>query len=149
MYLTERCMKTESIKFGQIERKWFLVDASNHTLGRLSSKIAQILRGKNKVNYTPHLDMSDFVVVINSDQIKLTGNKEDSKKYWRHSGYPGGGRHTDYKTLKNDNSELILYNAIKGMLPHNRLSSKLIKHVKVYSGDIHPHESQKPQKLEI
>ena len=142
-------MKTESIKFDQIERKWFLVDAKDRTLGRLSSKIAQILRGKNKVNYTPHLDMSDFVVVINSDQIKLTGNKEESKKYWRHSGYPGGGRHTDYKTLKNEKSEEIVYNAIKGMLPHNRLSNKLITHLKVYSGNNHPHESQKPETLEI
>ena len=142
-------MKTESIKFEQIKRKWFLVDAKNHTLGRLSSKIAQILRGKNKVNYTPHLDMSDFVVVINSDQIKLTGNKEESKKYWRHSGYPGGGRHTNYKDLKNNNSEMILYNSIKGMLPHNRLASKLINHLKVYSGSSHPHESQKPEILEI
>ena len=142
-------MKTESIKFEQIEREWFLVDAKNHTLGRLSSKVAQILRGKNKVNYTPHLDMSDFVVVINSDQIKLTGNKEDSKKYWRHSGYPGGGSHTNYKDLKSNNSELILYNAIKGMLPRNRLANKLISHLKVYSGSSHPHESQKPKILEI
>ena len=142
-------MKTESIKFEQIEREWFLVDAKNHTLGRLSSKVAQILRGKNKVNYTPHLDMSDFVVVINSDQIKLTGNKEDSKKYWRHSGYPGGGSHTNYKDLKSNNSELILYNAIKGMLPRNRLANKLISHLKVYSGSSHPHESQNPKILEI
>jgi len=142
-------MKTESIKFDQIERKWFLVDAKDHTLGRLSSKVAQILRGKNKVHYTPHIDMSDFVIVINSDQIKLSGNKEESKKYWSHSGYPGGGKHTDYKSLKNEKSELILYNSIKGMLPRNRLSSKLITHLKVYKGDIHPHESQKPEMLEI
>ena len=142
-------MKTESIKFDQIDRKWFIVDAKNQTLGRLSSKVAQILRGKNKVNYTPHIDMSDFVVVINSDYINLSGNKEDTKKYWRHSGYPGGGRHTEYKTLKSNNSELILFNAVKGMLPHNKLSSKLIKHLKVYSGSEHPHESQKPETLEI
>jgi large subunit ribosomal protein L13 len=142
-------MKTESIKFDQIDRKWFIVDAKNQTLGRLSSKVAQILRGKNKVNYTPHIDMSDFVVVINSDYINLSGNKEDTKKYWRHSGYPGGGRHTEYKTLKSNNSELILFNAVKGMLPSNKLSSKLIKHLKVYSGSNHPHESQKPETLEI
>ena len=142
-------MKTDSIKFDQIERNWFLVDATNHTLGRLSSKVAHILRGKNKVNYTPHLDMSDYVVIVNSDQIKLTGNKEDNKKYWSHSGFPGGGKHIDYKNLKADNSELIIYNAIKGMLPHNRLSSKLIKHLKVYKNNTHPHESQNPIKLEI
>ena len=142
-------MKTESIKFDQIDRKWFIVDAKNQTLGRLSSKVAQILRGKNKVNYTPHIDMSDFVVVINSDYINLSGNKEDTKKYWRHSGFPGGGRHTEYKTLKSNNSELILFNAVKGMLPHNKLSSKLMKHLKVYTGSEHPHESQKPETLEI
>ena len=142
-------MKTESIKFDQIDRKWFIVDAKNQTLGRLSSKVAQILRGKNKVNYTPHIDMSDFVVVINSDYINLSGNKEDTKKYWRHSGYPGGGRHTEYKTLKSNNSELILFNAVKGMLPHNKLSNKLMKHLKVYTGSEHPHESQKPETLEI
>ena len=142
-------MKTESIKFNQIDRKWFVVDAKNKTLGRLSSKVAQVLRGKNKVNYTPHIDMSDFVVVINSDHIKLSGNKEETKKYWRHSGYPGGGRHADYKSLKNDNSELILFNAVKGMLPSNKLSNKLIKHLKVYAGSEHPHESQKPEILEI
>ncbi len=142
-------MKTESIKFDQIDRKWFIVDAKNQTLGRLSSKVAQILRGKNKVNYTPHIDMSDFVVVINSDHINLSGNKEDTKKYWRHSGYPGGGRHTEYKTLKSNNSELILFNAVKGMLPHNKLSNKLMKHLKVYTGSEHPHESQKPETLEI
>ena len=142
-------MKTESIKFDQIDRKWFIVDAKNQTLGRLSSKVAQILRGKNKVNYTPHIDMSDFVVVINSDYINLSGNKEDTKKYWRHSGYPGWGRHTEYKTLKSNNSELILFNAVKGMLPHNKLSNKLMKHLKVYTGSEHPHESQKPETLEI
>tara|TARA_Y100000814_G_scaffold179061_1_gene130805 strand:+ start:230 stop:658 length:429 start_codon:yes stop_codon:yes gene_type:complete len=142
-------MKTESIKFDQIDRKWFIVDAKNQTLGRLSSKVAQILRGKNKVNYTPHIDMSDFVIVINSDHIKLSGNKEDTKKYWRHSGFPGGGRHTEFKNLKSDNSELILFNAVKGMLPHNKLSNKLIKHLKVYTGSKHPHESQKPETLEI
>ena len=143
-------MKTESIKFDQIDRKWFIVDAKNQTLGRLSSKVAQVLRGKNKVNYSPHIDMSDFVIIINSDQIAVTGNKEDSKKYWSHSGFPGGGKHTDYKNLKKNNkSELILYNAIKGMLPSNKLSNKLIKHLKVYSGNSHPHESQKPEILEI
>ena len=142
-------MKTESIKFDQIDRKWFIVDAKNQTLGRLSSRVAQVIRGKNKVNYTPHIDMSDFVVVINSDFIKLSGNKEDTKKYWRHSGFPGGGRHTEFKNLKSDNSALILLNAVKGMLPHNKLSNKLIKHLKVYAGSEHPHESQKPETLEI
>ena len=142
-------MNTEPVKAGEIKRSWYLVDAKNQTLGRLSSKVAHILRGKNKINYVPHLDMSDFIVVINSDQIKLTGNKEYQKEYWSHSGFPGGGKKTKYKEIKENGSENILYNAVKGMLPHNRLSSRLIKHLKVYKDNNHPHSSQQPQLLEI
>ena len=139
-------MRTVSVKSSDIQRDWFVVDATNKTLGRLSSKIAHILRGKNKVNYTPHLDMSDFVVVLNASKIKLTGNKADQKEYWRHTGYPGGGK---TKLYKQATSDFILYNSIKGMLPHNKLGRKLIKHVKIYKDDIHPHESQNPQVLEL
>ena len=142
-------MKTESIKNSEIVRNWYLVDAKDKTLGRLASGIAQILRGKNKVNYTPHMDMSDFIVVINSDFIKVTGNKEDMKEYWSHSGFPGGGKTRKYKSLKDGKSDLILYKAVKGMLPHNRLASRLIKHLKVYRGSEHPHASQNPEKLEL
>ena len=142
-------MKTNSVKAEEIKRNWYLVDAKDCTLGRLSSKVAHILRGKNKVNYTPHMDMSDFIIIINSDKIKLSGNKENKKEYWSHSGYPGGGKNTKYKLIKNRNSEFILFNSIRGMLPHNRLSNKLIKHLKVYKGNDHPHTSQKPQLLEI
>jgi len=142
-------MKTDSIKASEIDNKWYLVDASNQTLGRLSSKIAHILRGKNKINFTPHMDMSDYVVVINSDLIKVSGNKENKKEYWRHSRYPGGGKTTLYKDIKEKNSELILYKAIKGMLPRNKLGNKLIKHLKVYHASNHPHISQNPQALEL
>lgn len=139
-------MKTESIKKKDICRDWYLVDAADKTLGRLSSKVAMILRGKNKVDYTPNIDMSDFVVIINADKIKVTGNKEDKKAYWRHSGFPGGTKTKLYKTL---DSTFIITKSIKGMLPHNKLGNKLINHLKVYNGSKHPHESQNPKLMEI
>ena len=139
-------MRTESVKSIDIKRDWFVIDATNKTLGRLSSKIAHVLRGKNKVNYTPHLDMSDFIVVINSDKIKITGNKINQKEYWHHTGYPGGVKSKSYKE---SSPEFVLYNSIKGMLPHNKLGRKLIKHVKIYKNSVHPHESQSPQVLEL
>ena len=139
-------MRTLSIKKNEIKTDWYLVDADNHTLGRLSSKIAHILRGKNKVNYTPHMDMSDFVVVINADKINLTGNKNKQKEYWHHTGFPGGGK---VKSVQESDSEFILHNSIKGMLPHNKLGRKLIKHLKIYKDSIHPHESQCPKKVEL
>lgn len=139
-------MRTLSIKKNEIKTDWYLVDADNHTLGRLSSKIAHILRGKNKVNYTPHMDMSDFVVVINADKINLSGNKNKQKEYWHHTGFPGGGK---VKSVEESDSEFILHNSIKGMLPHNKLGRKLIKHLKIYKDSIHPHESQCPKKLEL
>ena len=139
-------MRTLSIKKNEIKTDWYLVDADNHTLGRLSSKIAHILRGKNKVNYTPHMDMSDYVVVINADKINLTGNKNKQKEYWHHTGLPGGGK---VKSVEESDSEFILHNSIKGMLPHNKLGRKLIKHLKIYKDSVHPHESQCPKKLEL
>ena len=142
-------MKTYSIKAKDINNNWFLVDATNHTLGRLSSKVAHILRGKNKVDYTPHMNMSDYVVIINADKIKVSGNKENKKEYWSHSRYPGSGKKTLYKTIKENNSDLILINAIKGMLPSNKLSNQLIKHLKVYRDSNHRHSSQNPKILEI
>ena len=139
-------MRTLSIKKNEIENKWYLVDAENKTLGRLSSKIASVLRGKNKVNYTPHLDMSDYIIVINADKINLTGKKSSDKEYWNHSGYPGGGK---TQSVKTSTSEFILYNAIKGMLPHNSLGRKLIKHLKIYKDSVHPHDSQCPELMEL
>ena len=142
-------MKTESIKSSEIVRNWYLVDAKDKTLGRLASGIAQILRGKNKVNFTPHMDMSDFIVVVNADKVVLTGNKENSKEYWRHTGYPGGQKTVSYKKMLEIYPDRVISNAVKGMLPHNKLGRKLLKHLKVYRGDNHPHEAQNPEKLII
>ena len=142
-------MKTESIKSSEVVRNWYLVDAKDKTLGRLASGIAQILRGKNKVNFTPHMDMSDFIVVINADKVVLTGNKENLKEYWRHTGYPGGQKTVSYKKMLETYPDRVINNAVKGMLPHNKLGRKLLKHLKVYRGDIHPHEAQNPEKLTI
>ena len=142
-------MKTESIKSSEIVRNWYLVDAKDKTLGRLASGIAQILRGKNKVNFTPHIDMSDFVVVINADKIILTGNKENSKEYWRHTGYPGGQKTVSYKKMLETYPDRVINNAVKGMLPHNKLGRKLLKHLKVYRGQDHPHKAQNPESLVI
>ncbi|MAR14896.1 MAG: 50S ribosomal protein L13 [Candidatus Marinimicrobia bacterium] len=142
-------MKTESIKSSEIVRNWYLVDAKGKTLGRLASTVAQILRGKNKVNFTPHMDMSDFIVVVNAEKVVLTGNKENSKEYWRHTGYPGGQKTVSYKKMLEIYPDRVISNAVKGMLPHNKLGRKLLKHLKVYRGDNHPHEAQNPEKLTI
>ena len=142
-------MKTESIKSSEIVRNWYLVDAKGKTLGRLASTVAQILRGKNKVNFTPHMDMSDFIVVVNAEKVVLTGNKENSKEYWRHTGYPGGQKTVSYKKMLEIYPDRVISNAVKGMLPHNKLGRKLLKHLKVYRGDNHPHEAQNPEKLII
>ena len=142
-------MHTSSIKKDDITRDWYLFDAENKTLGRLASEIAQVIRGKKKPFYTPNLDMGDFVVVINADKIALTGNKEDQKKYFKHSGYPGSGKDVPLSQLKEKYPERIVYNAVRGMLPHNKLGRKLIKHLKVYCGSTHPHESQNPKTYTI
>ena len=142
-------MKTLSIKKNQIKRDWYIVDASDKNLGRLASNIAQVIRGKHKPFYTPNLDMGDFVVVVNAEKVALSGNKKDQKEYWRHTGYPGGQKVVDFKTMQNRYPERIIASAVKGMLPHNRLGRQLFTHLKVYSGNNHPHVSQKPKKLEF
>ena len=142
-------MKTDYIKASEIDKKWFLVDAENKTLGRLSSKIAQILRGKGKVNYTPHMDMGDFVVAINAEKIKLSGKKETDKEYFKHTNYPGGAKFSSVKLMREKKPEFLLINSVKGMLPHNRLGTKILQNLKVYSGSEHPHNAQKPEKLEL
>ena len=119
-------MKTTYIKASEIDKKWFIVDATDKTLGRLSSKVAQILKGKNKPYYTPHMDMGDFVIIINADKVKLTGKKESTKDYFKHTNYPGGAKNISIKILKEKKPEFILMNSIKGMLPHNRLGKKNI-----------------------
>jgi len=142
-------MLTSSIKKDEIERDWFVVDAENQTLGRLASEIAQVIRGKKKPYYTPNLDMGDFVVVINAEKVVVTGSKEEQKKYFSHSGFPGGEKEVSLSSLRSKHPERIIYNAVKGMLPHNRLGRKLIKHLKVYTGSEHPHSSQQPKQFNI
>ena len=142
-------MKTLSIKKDQIEREWYIVDATDKKLGRLASNIAQIIRGKHKPFFTPNLDMGDFVVVINADKVVLSGNKGEQKEYWRHTGYPGGQKTVSFKAMKEKYPERIISSAVKGMLPHNRLGRKLFNHLKVYSGNNHPHASQNPKVLEV
>ena len=142
-------MLTSSIKKDDIQRDWYIVDAENKILGRLASEIAQVIRGKKKPFYTPNLDMGDFVVVINADKVAVSGNKEEQKKYFSHSGFPGADKETTLSRLRSKHPEKIIYNAVKGMLPHNRLGRKLIKHLKVFSGSEHPHSSQQPKPFNI
>ncbi|ADQ15306.1 50S ribosomal protein L13 [Halanaerobium hydrogeniformans] len=142
-------MSTYMAKNEEVERNWYVVDAEDKTLGRISSKIAQYLRGKHKPTFTPHVDMGDFVIVVNAEKIKLSGNKWDQKKYYRHSNYIGGIKEMTYKELLAKDPEFIIEKAVKGMLPGNKLGRKMIKKLKVYSGDKHPHKAQKPVKLEL
>ena len=142
-------MKTLSIKKSDIEKDWWVADAEGQILGRFASKIAQVLRGKHKVNFTPHMDMGDCVVVINADMIQVTGKKETDKTYFRHTGYPGGGKETSLAEIRSKKPERIVENAVKGMLPHNRLGRSILSHLKVYAGSDHPHAAQQPQALEL
>ena len=140
-------METTSIRADEINREWFIVDAEGQTLGRLASEIAQIIRGKKKPFYTPHMDMGDFVVVVNAEKVKVTGNKEKDKSYFRHSGFPGGVTQISLQKVRQDFPERIITNAVKGMLPHNRLGRQLLTHLKVYSGTKHPHAAQLPKTI--
>ena len=140
-------METTSIRVNEITRNWYIVDADGQILGRLASEIAQIIRGKKKPFFTPHMDMGDFVVVINAEKVKVTGNKEKDKTYFRHSGYPGGVTQINLRKVRQSFPERIITNAVKGMLPHNRLGRKLLTHLKVYSGELHPHAAQQPQTI--
>lgn len=142
-------MKTFMAKPLEVERKWYVIDASGQTLGRLASEVASILRGKHKAIYTPHVDTGDFVIVINADKIILTGNKLDQKKYRRHSGYPGGLKEMTYRSLLDKRPEKAIEVAVKGMLPHNRLGRKMFTKLKVYRGSEHPHQAQQPEVREL
>lgn len=141
-------MKTYIPKEKEIERKWYVIDASGKTLGRLSTLIATRLRGKHKPYFTPHLDTGDFIVVINAEKVAVTGNKSGQKVYSRYTGYPGGLRQTDFETLRRTHPDRIIRRAVWGMLPHNRLGRKLIKKLKIYAGEAHPHQAQQPQPLD-
>jgi len=142
-------VKTYMAKPAEVDRKWYVIDAAEQTLGRLSSEVASILRGKHKPTYTPHVDTGDFVIVINADKIRLTGDKINQKKYRYHTGYPGGLKEIDYKTLLQKKPEKAIEVAVKGMLPHNRLGNRMYKKLKVYRGSEHPHQAQKPEVREL
>ena len=142
-------MKTKTLKISEIEKNWWVADADSQILGRLASKVAQIIRGKHKVNYVPHMDNGDCVVVINAEKIMVTGKKEEKKSYFRHTGYAGGVKTTSLSHMRRTYPERIIENAVKGMLPHNRLGRRMLKHLKVYAGPNHPHIAQLPKVLEI
>jgi len=142
-------MKTYTPKVQEIQRRWVLVDAEGLVLGRLASAIAQLLRGKHKPMYTPHLDTGDFVVVVNAEKVRLTGNKAESKAYFRHSGYMGGERFIPFRTMIEKHPERVIDLAVKGMLPKNNLGRLMRRKLKVYAGPSHPHEAQQPEPIAI
>jgi large subunit ribosomal protein L13 len=142
-------MRTFSLKSDQIKKNWYLVDAEDQVLGRLASHIASVLRGKHKPEFSPHLDMGDCVVVTNAEKVIASGAKETQKVYWHHSGFPGGQKTRNLETMRQRHPERIIEHAVRGMLPHNRLGRKILKHLKVYAGPDHPHQAQQPKALEI
>ena len=142
-------VKTYTVKPGDIERQWYVVDAEGQTLGRLASKIATILKGKHKPIYTPHADVGDYVVVINADKIHVTGHKRLDKMYYRHTGYPGGLKKINLRDLLQKHPTRPIKFAVKGMLPKNRLGRRMFKKLKVYAGSEHPHQAQEPKVLEL
>ena len=140
-------MKTYSVKAGEIERRWFVVDAEGQVLGRLASEVARLLRGKHKPIYTPHLDTGDHVVVINAEKIVLTGKKADQKTYFRHSGFMGGEKHIPFRRMQEKHPERVVELAVKGMLPKTALGKQMYGKLKVYAGSEHPHQAQRPETL--
>mgnify|MGYP001037336999 FL=1 len=142
-------MKTYDAKKGEVEQSWFVVDAESKVLGRLATRVADVLRGKHKPIYTPYVDTGDFVVIINAEKIHLTGTKMENKKYYRHSGYPGGLKITTPAELLRKKPEAIIMNAVKGMLPKTKLGRQQFKKLKVYAGKDHPHQAQQPSELKV
>lgn len=136
-------------KPSDIEKKWYAIDATDLILGRLATEVASIVRGKHKPSYTPSVDVGDFVVIYNAEKVAVTGNKRTDKMYYRHSGYPGGLKEASFQQLINKKPEDVIMKAVKGMLPHNRLGRQLLKKVKVYAGESHPHAAQNPEVLTI
>ena len=141
--------KTWNAKPGDVDRRWYVVDAEGQTLGRLATRIADTLRGKHKAQYTPHVDTGDFVVVVNAEKIAVTGKKLDDKIYYRHSGYPGGLRTRTLREQLERRPTEVLRKAVKGMLPRNRLARQQITKLKIYAGPNHPHEAQAPKTMEV
>jgi large subunit ribosomal protein L13 len=134
---------------GGVEAKWYVVDAENQVVGRLATRVATVLRGKHKPAYTPHVDTGDFVVVVNAEKARFTGAKETAKEYFRHSGYPGGVTTMTPRVAREKKPTFIVENAVKGMLPKNRLGRQMLKKLKVYAGPEHPHAAQQPEPLEL
>ncbi len=142
-------MKTYTVKENEVVHDWYVVDAAGQTLGRLSSQVAAVLRGKHKPTFTPHMDTGDFVVIVNAEKVAVTGNRAEDKMYYHFSGYAGGMKSINLRGQLAVHPERVLTAAIKGMLPHNRLGRKMFKKLKVYAGPDHPHAAQQPKKLEI
>ncbi len=140
---------TRFFKQEDTDQKWFLVDASGQTLGRVASKVAQILRGKHKPKFTPNADLGDFVVVVNAEKIRVTGKRVEMKEFFHNTGFPGGARFESFKELVQKKPEWVFEHAVKGMLPHNRLGRRIIKKLKVYRGGDHPHSAQEPEPLAV
>ena len=135
-------MKTYSVKASDIKRNWWVIDASGETLGRIATQIAKLLRGKGKPMYAPHLDVGDFVVVVNAAKVRVTGKKAEEKVYYRHTQYPGGLKSTTFAEVLKTHPTRIIEHAVKGMLPHNRQGRAMLRRLKVYAGDTHPHQAQ-------
>lgn len=142
-------MKTYVTKPESVERKWYVVDAEGQTLGRLASRVAAVLRGKHKPQFSPSVDVGDFVIVVNAEKIQVTGRKMQQKKYYRYSGYPGGLREITLADQLERHPTRVIKAAVRGMLPHNRLGHKMFKKLKVYTGPEHPHQAQRPKSLEL
>ena len=140
---------TRFIKTEDADKKWFVIDATDQVLGRLATKAASVIRGKNKAIFTPNMDTGDFVIVINAGKVKMTGKRELQKTYFRHSGYPGGGRTSSFAEMMEKRPEFVIEKAVKGMLPKNRLGRKLVTKLKVYAGADHPHTAQQPEALSV
>lgn len=146
--MDSQSFKTYSAKPSDVDRNWYVVDATNEVVGRLASRIAHILRGKHKPMYTPHIDTGDFVVVVNADKVRFTGRKETDKTYRSYSGYPGGEREVTVEEVRENHPDRLISNAVKGMLPKGKLGRAMFKKLKVYAGDEHPHEAQQPKSLD-
>lgn len=142
-------MKTVSMRAEDVQRSWFVVDAEDKTLGRLATEVARRLRGKHKPQYTPHVDTGDYIVVINAGKVRVTGAKTTDKMYYRHTGFPGGIKSQSFEKLRDSHPERIIEKAVKGMLPRNPLGRAMLKKLKVYPGNEHPHSAQQPELLEL
>jgi len=140
---------TTFFRENEVAQKWFLVDASGKTLGRVASQVARLLRGKHKPQFTPNADLGDFVIVVNADKVKVTGKRTELKEYFHYTGYPGGAVFQQFKDVLKNHPERVIEHAVKGMIPHTKLGRRIIKKLKVYTGNAHPHSAQKPEVIEF